>query len=216
MSSDTLNSTQNGVYSVGSRLTLSCYLHGQAVRGYYSGSFPNGYDDLWYQVSDGYWVADVDLQTGSNNPVTPACAAPPTPPAASSDEITRAKSWIDAKVPYNQGAYYTNQYGTYRQDCSGFVSMALGLPSSFTTVTLPQVMHPISKDQLQPGDFMLNSGGGNNGHVAIFMGWTSASHTNYASWEENGVQGYTFIQNVPYPYWSSWSGSSNYTPYRRN
>ncbi|MFE4951038.1 cell wall-binding repeat-containing protein [Leifsonia sp. NPDC056665] len=216
MSSATLNSTQNGVYTAGSRLTLSCYVTGQAVKGYFSGSFPGGYDSLWYQVSDGYWVADVDIQTGSNNPVTPACAAPPPPPTVSSDEITRAKSWIDAKVPYNQRLSYSNQYGTYREDCSGFVSMALGLPSSYTTVTLPQVMHPISKDQLQPGDFMLNSAAGDNGHVAIFMGWTDASHTKYTSWEENGAQGYTFIQVVPYPYWPSWSGASNYSPYRRN
>ncbi len=216
MTGATLNTTQAGVYTAGSRLTLSCYVTGQPVKGYFSGSFPGGYDSLWYQVSDGYWVADVDIQTGSNNPVTPACAAPPTPPAVSGDEITRAKSWLDAKVPYNQGGSFTNQYGTYREDCSGFVSMALGLPSSYTTVTLPQVMHPIAKDELQPGDFMLNSASGDNGHVAIFMGWTDASHSHYISWEENGVQGYTFSQVVPYPYWPSWSGASQYTPYRRN
>ncbi|MBB6628439.1 hypothetical protein H5V45_14020 [Nocardioides sp. KIGAM211] len=215
MSSATLNSTQDGVYTAGSRLTLTCFVHGQPVKGYYSSSFPGGYDDLWYQVNDGHWVADVDLQTGSNDPVTPGCSSPPPAPA-NNDLTTRAKSWLDARVPYDQGSYYTNQYGKYRQDCSGFVSMALGLPSSYTTVTLPQVMHPIGKDDLRPGDFMLNSASGNNGHVAIFMGWTDSSRTHYVSWEENGVQGYTFSQVVPYPYWSSWSGSSNYKPYRRN
>lgn len=216
MSSDTLSSTQSGVYSGGARLTLSCYLHGQAVKGYFSSSFPGGYDDLWYQVDDGYWVADVDIQTGSNNPVTPACVAPPAPPAVSSDEITRAQSWIDAKVPYNQGGHYSNIYGNYREDCSGFVSMALGLPSSYTTVTLPQVMHPITQGELQPGDFMLNTASGDNGHVAIFMGWTDASHAHYTSWEENPGLGGASMQNVPYPYWPTWSGSSHYTPYRRN
>ncbi len=215
MSSDTLNSTQSGSYVAGSRLTLTCYAYGEAVQGYFSGSFPSGYDSLWYTVNDGYWVADIDIQTGSNDPVTPACAPTTTPPAGN-DELTRAKSWLDAHVPYNQGASYTNQYGTYREDCSGFVSMALGLPSSYTTVTLPQVMHPITKDELQPGDFMLNTASGDNGHVAIFMGWTDASHSHYVSWEENGMAGDAFEQTVPYPYWPSWAGSTNYNPYRRN
>ena len=217
MSDATLNSTQNGWYSAGSRLTLTCYTHGQAVKGYFSGSFPDGYDNLWYKVSDGQWVADVDIDTGSNDPVTPACSTPPpSPPSVSGDLVVRAKSWLDAKVQYNQGAYFTNQYGTYRQDCSGFVSMAMGLPKSYVTGTLPQVMHPITKDELQPGDFMLNTAGGNNGHVSIFMGWTDASHSHYRSWEENGAQGYAFEQVVPYPYWPHWAGTANYKPYRRN
>ena len=38
--------------------------------------------------------------------------------------IARAQSWVAAQVPYSQSNYYTNQYGTYRTDCSGFVSMA--------------------------------------------------------------------------------------------
>ncbi len=215
MSDATLNSSQSGTYGPGARLTLVCYRRGQSVQGYFSGSFPGGWDNLWYKVSDGFWVADVDIETGSNDPVTPACSTP-APPPISGDLVTRARSWLDARVPYNQGKYYTNQYGTYRQDCSGFVSMALGLSSSYVTGTLPQVMHPISKDELQPGDFMLNSAAGNNGHVAIFMGWTDAGHTHYRSWEENGAVGYAFEQVVPYPYWPSWAGSANYRPYRRN
>lgn len=73
MSDATLNSQQNGWYQKGSKPALTCYKRGQAVRGYYSSSFPNGLDDLWYKVSDGYFIADVDMNTGSNNPVTPAC-----------------------------------------------------------------------------------------------------------------------------------------------
>lgn len=217
MSDATLNSTQNGEYGVGQRLTLQCYKHGQAVRGYFSPYIGNGgWDDLWYRVNDGYFVADVDIETGSNEPVTPACSPAPTTPPPSSDVLTRAKSWLDARVPYNQNSWYTNQYGRYRQDCSGFVSMALGLSSSYTTVTLPQVMHPISKEDLRPGDFMLNTAPGNSGHTAIFVRWVDSSHTRYVSWEENGAQGYAFEQVVPYPYWPSWSGSANYKPYRRN
>lgn len=73
MTGPTLNTTQAGWYSAGSHLNLQCYTRGQAVKGYYSKYIPGGWDNLWYKVSDGYWVADVDINTGSNNPVTPAC-----------------------------------------------------------------------------------------------------------------------------------------------
>ncbi len=216
MSAASLTSTQSGTYAAGARLTLTCYTHGQAVQGYFSPYLPGGgWDDLWYKVSDGYYVADVDIETGSTNPVTPACSPPPSPPSGNA-VLTRAQSWIDARVPYNQGSSYTNQYGTYRQDCSGFVSMALGLPTSLVTGTLPQVLHRIGKEDLQPGDIMLNTASGNYGHAAIFVRWADAAHTKYVSWEENGMAGYTIEQTVPYPYWPSWAGSSAYFPYRRS
>jgi hypothetical protein len=78
MSDANLTSSQAGWYEASARLQLSCYKHGQSVKGYYSGSVGNGgWDDIWYQVSDGYFVADIDINTGSNSPVTGACAAPP-------------------------------------------------------------------------------------------------------------------------------------------
>lgn len=71
---------QDGWYAKGARLTLSCHARGQSVKGYYSPWLPNGgYDNLWYRVSDGRWVADVDINTGSNNPVVGACTAAPAP-----------------------------------------------------------------------------------------------------------------------------------------
>lgn len=73
MTEPTLNYIQVGTYGAGSQVTLKCYLHGQAVTGYYSRYFANGLDDLWYQASDGYWLADVDIYTGTNDPVTGAC-----------------------------------------------------------------------------------------------------------------------------------------------
>lgn len=73
MTGPSLNTTQVGWYSKGSHLNLQCYERGQSVKGYYSPWIPGGWDNLWYKVSDGYWVADVDINTGSNNPVTPAC-----------------------------------------------------------------------------------------------------------------------------------------------
>jgi murein DD-endopeptidase MepM/ murein hydrolase activator NlpD len=60
-------------------LTLVCYKRGQSVKGFYSPYIAGGYDNLWYKVSDGYFVSDVDINTGSNNPVTAACSATPPP-----------------------------------------------------------------------------------------------------------------------------------------
>lgn len=76
MAGPTLNTRQAGWYGVGSHLNLQCYARGQSVKGYYSRYIPGGWDNLWYKVSDGYWVADVDINTGSNNPVVPACGTP--------------------------------------------------------------------------------------------------------------------------------------------
>jgi len=78
MSDARLTSTQKGTYAKNSRVTLTCYKRGQSVKGYFSGSFSGGWDNLWYKVSDGYFIADVDIDTGSNSPVTGACSAPPT------------------------------------------------------------------------------------------------------------------------------------------
>ena len=129
--------------------------------------------------------------------------------------ITRAQSWAAAQVPYSQSNYYTNQYGTYRTDCSGFVSMAWGLGQSLTTVTLPSVSHVISKEELQPGDVLLNSAPGGNGHVIIFAGWSNAAHTAYNGYESSpAYNGAHYTTNVTYAYWGTKYGT--FTPYRYN
>src|SRR5207253_11405424 len=51
------------------------------------------------------------------------------------DIIARAKAWVDVPVPYDEGSLYQG----YREDCSGFVSMAWQLSKSLTTYTLPTV-----------------------------------------------------------------------------
>ncbi|MCV7021087.1 cadherin-like domain-containing protein [Mycolicibacterium aichiense] len=73
MAAATLNSQQLGWYEVNTNLSLVCYARGQAVKGYYSSSFSGGLDNLWYKTSDGGYAADVDISTGSNNPVTGSC-----------------------------------------------------------------------------------------------------------------------------------------------
>lgn len=67
------NYYQHGTYAAGTSVTLYCHERGQSVTGYYSRWIPGGYDNLWYQTTDGHWIADVDINTGSNNPVVGSC-----------------------------------------------------------------------------------------------------------------------------------------------
>jgi surface antigen len=80
MSDPTLNSHQDGWYDVGQQLTLSCSTRGQATKGYFSFNIPNGgWDNLWYKTSDGHFVSDVDIETGTLNVVAPDCTGGPAP-----------------------------------------------------------------------------------------------------------------------------------------
>jgi hypothetical protein len=129
---------------------------------------------------------------------------------AAPDAIARAQSWVDAGVGYSMSGSYTNHLGTYRTDCSGFVSMAWGLGTSHTTVTLPSVSFPIARDDLRPGDILLNPAPGASGHVVLFAGWADESRTRYYAYEQSPSSGANFT-TIPYPYWS---GYGSYAPYR--
>jgi hypothetical protein len=132
------------------------------------------------------------------------------------DVLTRAQSWVDARVSYSQQAYYSNQYGRYRTDCSGYVSMAWGLGTSLTTGTLPSVATRINKDDLRAGD-ILNSHSANRDfqHVVLFDQWADAGHTKYWGYEQAISPGYTVRRIIPYPYDAKFD-DGNYLPYRRN
>ena len=95
--------------------------------------------------------------------------------------LTRAKSWIDERVPYSQSATHTNRFGSYRTDCSGYVSMAWGLDHSRTTWTLWDVSTKIGAGELQPGDALLKDSGGTD-HVALFVRWAGQGRP--VVWEE--------------------------------
>ncbi|WKE71516.1 peptidoglycan-binding protein [Streptomyces sp. WP-1] len=123
--------------------------------------------------------------------------------------IKRAKSWVTAQVPYSMGRYWTDGY---RQDCSGYVSMAWGLNSNQWTGSLAKYGVKIKKSQLQPGDMLLfhNTANPQNGsHVVIFGGWTDSAHTHYKVYEQTPP--HTRSQTTPYPYWSH---AGKYVPYR--
>ncbi|MCP2262307.1 Repeat domain-containing protein, partial [Streptoalloteichus tenebrarius] len=129
--------------------------------------------------------------------------------------IDRAKTWLTAHnggpVPYNQNAHHDG----YRADCSGFVSMAWKLDRpGLTTVTLPNVADLIDKNDLRPGDVLMNGGpgtGGDNGHVVIFEKWVDTAKTRYLGIEQAGYPANgTVYREISYPY----GGDARFKPYR--
>ncbi|GAA4918306.1 peptidoglycan-binding protein [Streptomyces coeruleoprunus] len=127
------------------------------------------------------------------------------------DIINRAKIWLREKVPYSMEKYWTDGY---RQDCSGYVSMAWGLPGNEWTGSLARYGTRIARDDLAPGDILLfhNPADPTKGsHVTIFGGWTDYRHTHYIAYEQSKPR--TRKQPTPMAYWAN---SSRYIPYRYN
>ncbi|MFG2805285.1 peptidoglycan-binding protein [Streptomyces sp. DT199] len=152
--------------------------------------------------------ATAPLHGPGGRPAKPSVAPKPTA-ITRTEIINRAKTWVAAKVPYSMSAYWTDGY---RQDCSGYVSMAWKLPGNEWTGSLAQYGEKISKAELQPGDILLfhNASDPEQGsHVTIFGGWTDASHTSYTAYEQ--TRPHTRRQSTPYAYWNN---SDRYVPYR--
>jgi hypothetical protein len=110
-------------------------------------------------------------------------------PITRKEVLSRAKYWYDHrnKIKYSgRGSYRDPQGRKYRTDCSGYVSMALHLKSSLSTVTLPGVGKKIARMSMQPGDYTgrLGAGtGGAAGHVRIFVRWVNKSAGTYKAYD---------------------------------
>ncbi|MDY0812486.1 peptidoglycan-binding protein [Kitasatospora purpeofusca] len=149
------------------------------------------------EVGGLYGESATDDRTAAAQPVTRASI------------IERAQRWVDQKVPYSMSRYWSDGY---RQDCSGFVSMAWGLGSSQTTWTLPDFAERITKAELQPGDVLIHNDPASprsGSHVTVFGGWTDSARTRYTAYEQTSP-GAT-KRATPYAYWSN---SATYLPYR--
>ncbi|WP_405644916.1 peptidoglycan-binding protein [Streptomyces uncialis] len=153
---------------------------------------------------------------GATSPLhgaSPSTSATPVstgfPATTRAEIINRAKTWINAKVPYSMSKYWSDGY---RQDCSGFISMAWGLPGNEWTGSLARFGVRITKNELQPGDMLLfhNPSDPNKGsHVTIFGGWTDYTRQYYVAYEQAPPK--SRKQATPYGYWSN---ASSYVPYR--
>ncbi|MFH8386945.1 hypothetical protein ACH4E7_39535, partial [Kitasatospora sp. NPDC018058] len=105
-----------------------------------------------------------------------------------SQVLARAQDWVNQAVPYStnglQAPYSwwsdSQTGGRYRQDCSGYVSMAWELPESPNTGGLPSYATAINNSDLQPGD-ILNSAE----HVVIFAGWRDKGAGTFNYYQES-------------------------------
>ncbi|MGW0582064.1 peptidoglycan-binding protein [Streptomyces sp. NPDC002920] len=148
------------------------------------------------------------LHGPGGQPATPAGVVR-TPATTRAEIIRRARRWVSAGVPYSMTGYSSDGY---RQDCSGFVSMAWNLPGNEWTGSLDNFGTRISKEELQPGDILLFHNPANpqkGSHVVIFGGWTDYTHTYYIAYEQTRPTARR--QSTPYAYWSH---SDGYVAYR--
>ncbi|MFJ3614469.1 peptidoglycan-binding protein [Streptomyces hydrogenans] len=123
--------------------------------------------------------------------------------------INRAKKWVTAQVPYSMEKYWSDGY---RQDCSGYISMAWNLRSNEWTGSLDRFAVRIDRTELQPGDILLFHNPANptrGSHVTIFGGWTDYTHTSYVAYEQTKPR--TRKQATPMAYWEN---SGRYVAYR--
>jgi hypothetical protein len=105
-----------------------------------------------------------------------AHAAPAKAKSITRDEIVdRAREWVEDDVSYSQSAYHQG----YRQDCSGFVSMAWATGRSYTTRSLHHVSHKVPRSKVKKGDAVLTPG-----HVVIFEKWKNRDAGTFYAYEE--------------------------------
>ncbi|MEV8533433.1 peptidoglycan-binding protein [Streptomyces sp. NPDC051211] len=160
---------------------------------------------------------------GTRGPLHGPGGAPAPPPEANPAKnpavkridraaiINRAKLWLDAKVPYSMTTYWSDGY---RQDCSGYVSMAWNLGTNEWTGSLDKFATKITKEELLPGDMLLfhNPADPNKGsHVTLFGGWVDETRTHYIAYEQTRPA--TRKLATPYTYWTN---APKYLPYRFN
>ncbi|QKW07685.1 hypothetical protein HUT18_16145 [Streptomyces sp. NA04227] len=142
-------------------------------------------------------VVAVDIPQDSlpGVPVQGDGGPPPGQPGGSREEaLKRAAGWLTAnggaQVPYSQGKVWKDGY---RQDCSGYVSMALGLGAPGTNtvgLTSPAITKPIPVNDLRPGDLLIDADGNSNTrHVVMFEKWDNPAHTSYTAFEQRGGHG---------------------------
>lgn len=138
-------------------------------------------------------------------------------PMRRSEIIERAESWLQPSVPYSTTKFHHNEFGIYRTDCSGYVSMAWGLPDvppnrrgGLDTLGLATVSEPIERDELRAGDVLLRTEGSRLiRHVAVFHEWADDDRTAYWGFEQSVGTG-TVHRHIGYPY----DGMEHYLPRR--
>jgi hypothetical protein len=131
--------------------------------------------------------AQAESRPSSQSPTTTGRlgqGAAPGGPVTRDQVIARAKDWVKQRVPYSQSRAWRDDAtgGPYRQDCSGFVSMAWQLKDSLTTQSLPRVANTLPGfSQLEAGDVLDYPAG----HAILFGGWTDRAKGDFVYYSES-------------------------------
>lgn len=124
-----------------------------------------------------------------------------TPSPISRREIMRrGATWLKHRVRYSQRRYHSevtvSEGKRFRTDCTGYLSMAWGIPQIGTTSWVRsmkdtpgegvtnhnKIFESIPCSTLRPGDAMVNTG-----HIVLFRRWTNRTSGNFDVWEEKGT-----------------------------
>jgi hypothetical protein len=136
-----------------------------------------------------------------------AQGVPQSPKGWSREAVLRnAQRWVDQQIGYSQTSWYRG----YRQDCSGFVSMAWNVHASYPTGMMGEIARPIPKEALLPGDVLLNASS-SYAHVVLFARWAYTDKSWYVGYEQIGSAGHPVRRLIPYPYFRH---AELYVPYR--
>jgi uncharacterized protein YraI len=201
-------------YALGTDVQVTCQVNGEDIFG----------TTIWDKTSDGCYVSDYYVKTGSDSMVEPECEASDpgdgseyNGPISRQEILSRADFWVSQGIPYSMERTEPDPTGrAYRTDCSGFVSMTLhAMSPGYNTVSLPEIATAITYDEIQAGDFVgtLGAGtGGAAGHVVLFASWTDDTKTAYNTLECKGGDGcVAYVRSV------GWSvGEFVSAPYRYN
>ena len=127
----------------------------------------------------------------------PTVSAAPAEQVSRGELLQRAQTWLTAnnggRVPYSMEEYWKDGY---RQDCSGYVSMAAKLgnknpkggPNTEALAT-DAYTTPVKIADLQPGDLFIDpvdQPGSDFRHVVIFEKWTKDDRSEYLAYEQRG------------------------------
>ncbi|WP_405681547.1 hypothetical protein OG239_44350 (plasmid) [Streptomyces sp. NBC_00868] len=131
--------------------------------------------------------AQADSRPSYESPVstgTTGQGAAPGGPVTRDQVIARARHWVEKTVPYSQSHWWKDDAtgGRYRQDCSGFVSMAWQLKDSLTTQSLPDVADKLAGfSELEAGDALDYPAA----HALLFGGWTDKAKGDFVYYSES-------------------------------
>lgn len=109
-SAPTTSASEPGSLADGASVTISCQTYGQTITGHY------GTSQVWDKLSNGDFVSDTYIYTGSDGLVTGLCAG---------TDAEAAAKWAAAEVGK----------AAYEDECELFVEVAYGTSGRYATAT---------------------------------------------------------------------------------